>query len=102
MVGKSYRLLRSTSSISCQAAKQELFTVPDGAVVTVLEDPDDGSGMLTVKWNRTKIRMFAVDLESRGKPVTDIAIGEGARPPLTRRALTPDPKFQRHSSNEEC
>jgi hypothetical protein len=78
MVGKSYRLLQPASSITCQAEKQELLTVPDGAIVTVLEDPDDGSNMLTVKWNHTQIRMFAVDLESRGEPVTDISFGEGA------------------------
>ena len=78
MVGKSYRLLEPTSSVTWQTAKQELLTVPDGAIVTVLEDADDGSDMLTVRWNQTKIRMFAVDLQSRGELVTDIAIGDGA------------------------
>ncbi len=78
MVGKSYRLLHPTPSVTWQTAKQELLTVPDGAIVTVLEDADDGSDMLTVKWNHTKIRMFAVDLRSRGEVIKDIAIGEGA------------------------
>jgi hypothetical protein len=34
--------------------------------------------MITVKWNRTKITMFAVDLEQRGDRLTEIAIGKGA------------------------
>jgi hypothetical protein len=78
MVGNTYRLRQSASSLIWKADRQEILIVPNGAIVSVLEDPDDGSNMITVKWNRTKITMFAVDLEQRGDRLTEMAIGKGA------------------------
>jgi hypothetical protein len=70
MVGRSYRLREPTSSLTWKAEKQHILTVPDGAIVTVLEEPDNGN-MLTVEWSHTKLRMFAVDLQKRGELLTD-------------------------------
>ncbi|MCU1335600.1 MAG: hypothetical protein JWO19_1181 [Bryobacterales bacterium] len=70
MVGRSYRLLEPISSLAWKANKQHIMTVPDGAIVTVLEDPDSEK-MLAVEWSHTRLTMFAVDLERRGELVTD-------------------------------
>jgi hypothetical protein len=51
--------------------KRVSVTIPDGAEVTVVNGPLDGTGMVEVEWEGDIILMFTADLRTSGTLVGD-------------------------------
>jgi hypothetical protein len=69
--GRRFRLERATLSVEVKDAKPTAFTVPVGAIVTVVSGPEDRDGMLHVKYEGRELQMFAVDVDVRGTEIID-------------------------------
>ena len=70
MSGDLYRLRQPTVGVYTDQDQQEIaIKLPQQAVVQVLKRDVDRYGLLEVMWERKVVKVFAMDLRSRGETV---------------------------------
>ena len=71
MIGKKYRLDKSTIAADLVDGKRTAITIEDGEIVEVLPGFAKSDRMVEVKWQEHTVTMFTVDLQARGIEITD-------------------------------
>lgn len=66
LTGKRFKLRKSTLAIEIVNGARFSVTVPTRTVLKVIAGPGDGGQMVDVLWENRQVRMFAVDLITRG------------------------------------
>ena len=74
LIGKTFTLGKSTLSLAVMNGRRTAISIPVGATVSVVSEPNNGDGIVDVLWEGRTIAMFLVDLQSRGTEIrTDSA-----------------------------
>ncbi len=71
LTGKRFKLRKSTLAIEIVNGKHFRVTVPTRTILKVIFGPGDGGQMVDVLWEDRQVRMFAVDLITRGTEIPD-------------------------------
>jgi hypothetical protein len=72
LTGKRFRLERATLGVGIRDdGKRRAVTIPVGSVIQLASGPDNGNGMVNVRWDGQAIEMFLVDLDVRGSEIRD-------------------------------
>ena len=71
MRNQCYRINLNTSAVVTVDGRQKLVTIPAGSIVTVEDNPSRDTGLVAVKWEGQVLKMFAVDLSTRGVALDD-------------------------------
>jgi len=72
LTGKRFRLERATLAVGTRDdGKRRAVTIPAGSVIQVASGPDNGNGMVNVRWDGEIIEMFLIDLDVRGTEIRD-------------------------------
>jgi len=68
---KTFKLVRPTLALDVVDGKQRVVTLPAEAIVIARVSSPDGSGLVSVSWDARSLRMFAIDLSTRGIEITE-------------------------------
>ena len=71
LAGKRFKLRNSTLAIEIVNGKRVRVTVPPRTTLKVISGLDDDGQMVDVLWEGRQVRMFAVDLITRGTEIPD-------------------------------
>lgn len=71
LTGKRFKLRKSALAIEIVNGSLFRVIVPTRTILKVISGPGDGGQMVDVLWERRKVRMFAVDLITRGAEIPD-------------------------------
>jgi hypothetical protein len=66
MRGHRFRIQTPTLAIMSQDGHRIPVTIPQGAIVAVIEGPLDGNRLVDVTWESKTVMMFTIDLRERG------------------------------------
>jgi hypothetical protein len=66
LTGKQFKLKKSTLAIEIVNGARFKVIVPTRTILKVISGPGDGGQMVDVLWEDRQVRMFAVDLITRG------------------------------------
>jgi hypothetical protein len=71
LIGKRFSLNRATVAVRVIDRRRTAFTVPAGAIISVLPDPADCEELVTVLWEgyKLELQMFVVDLDARATEI---------------------------------
>jgi hypothetical protein len=70
IVGEVYRLNSATFGIHSKDGKRTSITVPQGALITVIGGPLDGTRLVDCLWVDMELLMFTMDLRERGTKIS--------------------------------
>lgn len=65
MRGKLYETLGPLLAILTSSGKRVIITIPQGAVIRVIQGPLDGSCLVDAKWEDKAVKMYLADLRER-------------------------------------
>jgi hypothetical protein len=68
-IGKSFRLTRSAMAIALHNERHVAITVPEGAIIEVLNGPFDGTRLMDVRYDGELIMMFTDDMKTHTEAV---------------------------------
>ena len=72
MRGRRYRLNTPTLEIVKTDSQHSPVTVPNGAVVKVVDAPLDGNRLVDVYWNGRTVMMFTTDIRERSVRLEEV------------------------------
>lgn len=81
LTGQRFKLRNSALAIEFVNGMRLRVTIPTRTILEVISGPLDGDQMVDVVWEGKRVRMFAVDLVTRGTEI-------GAKMPLAKRLQT--------------
>jgi len=67
--GKKFALVRETLAVMIESGMRHARYLPVGAILSVRATYHSGNTSVEVEWEGQTVTMFAVDLETRGKPI---------------------------------
>lgn len=69
--GKRYRIRTATIALAPDAKGRKVaITIPEGAIVRIVDVPVEGSQSLNVEWEGKTCELFTQDLRDRGEEVS--------------------------------
>jgi hypothetical protein len=71
LAGKRFKLRNATLAIELVNGNRLSVTVPARTILKVISGLDNGGQMVDVLWQDRQVRMFAVDLITRGTEIPD-------------------------------
>jgi hypothetical protein len=71
LTGQRYKLRNSALAIEIVNGVRLQVTVPTRTILKVISGPIDDDQMVDVLWEGKRVRMFAVDLITRGTEIPD-------------------------------
>jgi hypothetical protein len=71
LAGKRFKLRNSTFAIEIVKGRRLRVTIPARTILKVISGLGDDGQMVEVLWEGRQIRMFAVDLITRGAEIPD-------------------------------
>ena len=71
LTGKRFKLRKSALAIEIVNDQRFTVTVPTRSILKAISGPGDGGQMVNVLWEDRHVRMFAVDLITRGTEIPD-------------------------------
>ena len=71
LAGKRFKLRNSTLAIEIVQGKRLRVSVPARTIIKVISGLGDDGQMVDVLWEHRQVRMFAVDLITRGTEIPD-------------------------------
>ena len=71
LTGKRFKLRKSTLAIAFINGESLRVNVPTRTILQVISGPGDGGQLVEVLWEDRTVRMFAVDLISRGTEIPE-------------------------------
>jgi hypothetical protein len=69
MNGERFRLSRSAMAIALREERHVAITIPEGAVIEVMNGPFDGTRLMDVSYNGEMIMMFTDDMKTHTEAV---------------------------------
>jgi hypothetical protein len=76
--GTRLRLNTPTIAVTLDEAGTKVAAiVPAGAIVVLVDDMPEGSGLMVVEWSGTMCQMFSEDLRTRGEAIARHALSAG-------------------------
>jgi hypothetical protein len=71
LTGKSFRLEHATLAVGLIDGRRRAVTIPTGAIIQIVSGPQDGNGMVNVRWDERTVEMFEIDVNVRGTEIID-------------------------------
>jgi hypothetical protein len=72
--GQRFRLTRSAMAIGLREERHVAITIPEGAIIEVMDGPFNGSRLMDVRYEGEMIMMFTDDMKTH----TELIKAEGA------------------------
>ena len=72
MRGQRYRLTKPTIAVLFVESQKAAVTIPAGAEVRALNDPEESNPFMDFEWEDQLIEMFVQDIRERGELICEI------------------------------
>ena len=70
LTGKRFQMRTETLALAEIGGKREAITIPAGAVIKVVSGPRQNDQLMDVLWAGRIVKVFAVDVDARGREIS--------------------------------